>query len=269
MNDLVRLEETDTRIVKLVLNRPEAMNAINVPMRKQLAVELERLAYDDNIRVVIITGAEKEGRRKAFSSGDDLKDPGFKMESPTAVLDYYKVTDEMMRLYDFIDNYPKPVIAMVNGIALGGGVELALSCDFIFAGENAVFGFPEVNLGFIPGWGGTQRLTRRVGEANAKRLIFTGETITAREAKDISLVDVVTAEEDLWNTTLEFARRITGKSPLMITAAKKSIERGMECSMQSGLLYEMLGMMMSLKTEDMKEGITAFLEKRKPIFTGK
>ena len=269
MGDPVKVETVDDYIAKVYLNRPHVMNAINVEMRVRLEEELRRLATDDNIRVVIIPGAETLGKRKAFSSGDDLKDPGFSHESPSVLLDYYKTVDKMMKLYNFIDDYPKPVIAMVNGICLGGGVELALSCDFIFACESAVFGFPEINLGFIPGWGGTQRLARKIGEANAKMLIFTGEIIDAKKAKEIGLVDVLTSNDELEKVTLDFARKLAEKSPLVLLMAKHAIEKGLECSLQSGLFYEVLSLMVSLKTEDMGEGISAFLEKRKPVFKGR
>ncbi|MHA1579925.1 MAG: enoyl-CoA hydratase/isomerase family protein [Candidatus Freyarchaeota archaeon] len=267
--DAVRVEIVDGCIAKVYLNRPYAMNSINVKMRERLEEELKRLATDDSIRVVIITGAETPGKRRAFSSGDDLRDPGLNYESPSVQLDYYKAVDKMMNLYNLIDSYPKPVIAMVNGISIGGGVELALSCDFIFACESAVFGFPEINLGFIPGWGGTQRLARRIGEANAKMLIFTGEMFNAKKAKEIGVVDVLTSDDKLEEATLSFARKIAEKSPLVLLMAKHAIEKGLECSLQSGLFYEVLSLMLSLKTEDMKEGVFAFLEKRKPVFKGR
>ncbi|MDP8003145.1 MAG: enoyl-CoA hydratase/isomerase family protein, partial [Caldisphaera sp.] len=186
MDDPIKVEK-DQNIAKIYLNRPQVMNAINVEMRIRLEEELKKLAMDNSVRVLIITGAVTQEKRKAFSSGDDLRDPGFSYESPNVLLESYNTVNKMRNLYDLIDDYPKPIIAMVNGVCLGGGLELALSSDFIFASDNAVFGFPEINLGFIPAWGGTQRLMRKIGETNAKRLIFTGETIDAKKAKEINL----------------------------------------------------------------------------------
>jgi len=269
MRENVKVETIDENIAKVYLNRPQVMNAINPGLRAELEEIMTELAEDDNIRVVIITGAEAPGKRKAFSSGDDLKDPGFDFKSPDVLSEYYKTVNKIMRLYNFIDDYPKPVIAMVNGLCIGGGVELALSCDFIFACESATFVFPEVTLGFIPGWGGTQRLARRIGESQAKMLIYTGETIDGKKAKELGLVDVLTPDDELEQVTLSFARKIAEKSPLVIQMAKFAIEKGMESSLRSGLYYEILSLMVSLKTEDLREGLSAFLERRKPVFKGR
>lgn len=265
----IKTEIIDGNIALIYLNRPEVMNALNLEIRIELENALKGYAADDNIRVVIITGAELPGKRKAFSSGDDLRDPGFDASSPNLLLDYYKVVDQIMRLFNFIDNYPKPVIAMVNGVCIGGAIELALSCDFIFAAESATFRFSEIDLGMIPGWGGTQRLPRRIGEAKAKMLIYTGEWIDAKKAKEIGLVDIVAPDDKLKEVTLDFARKLAEKSPLGLMMAKFAIERGMECSLHSGLYYEILSLMTCLKTEDMKEALQAFIEKRKPIFKGR
>ncbi len=269
MGEYIKVEVVNKSIAKVYLNRPDVMNAMNVALRTELEKELKNLAEDDNIRVVVITGAETPGKRKAFTTGDDMRDPGFNIESPNVLLEYYKIVDKVMKLNNFIDDYPKPVIAMVNGICLGGGVDLALSCDFIFASESATFGYPEINLGWIPGWGGTQRIARRIGESQAKMLIYTGEIINGKKAKEIGLVDVLTPDDELEQTTLNFAQKLAEKSPLAIQMAKFVIEKGRECSLQSGLYYEILSLMVSLKSEDMKEGISAFLEKRKPVFKGR
>lgn len=269
MNSENILLEKEDRIAKIILNRPDRMNALNLSLREDLETALKDIYEDEEIRVVIITGAEKDGKKRAFSSGDDLMDPGFDFFSSTVILDYYNVVDKVMRLFNFIDNYPKPVIAMVNGVCIGGAIELALSCDFIIASESAEFTWSELNIGMIPGWGGTQRLTRKIGESKAKRLIFTGDTIKGDTAKDIGLVDILTQNEKLNDVTMEFAKKLADKSPIMLRLAKISIEKGMECSLQSGLFYEILGEILSFKIEDMMEGMSAYLEKRKPEFKGR
>ncbi|MBE8538564.1 enoyl-CoA hydratase-related protein [Geoglobus acetivorans] len=267
--ECVRVETLDSGIAKVYLNRPQVMNAINASLRHELEEVLKELAEDDGIRVVIITGAEAQGKRKAFSSGDDLRELEFDINSPDVLSEYYKSVDNVMRLFNFIDDYPKPVIAMVNGICMGGGLELALCCDFIFASESAVFAFPEAGIGFIPGWGGTQRLSKRIGESKAKMLIYTSDILDGKRAAELGLVDFLTTDSELEQKTVEFAMKIAEKSPLVIKMAKIAIERGMESSLRSGLYYEVLSLMVSLKTEDLREGFSAFLERRKPEFMGR
>lgn len=262
----VKVEVIDSYIAKVSLNRPAKMNAINSTLRLELEDVMRKIADDSSIRVVILTGAEIEGKRRAFCSGDDLVDPGFSGESPTVLSDYSKTVAQIFRLFNLIDDFPKPVIAMVNGLAIGGGVEMALCCDFIFASKDATFAFPQINLGMTPAWGATQRLTRKIGESKAKKLIFTCETIDAYTAKEIGLVDEVLPVEELEAFTLSFARKIAEKNPLLIQIAKYEIEKGKECSLHSGLYYEVLSIMLSIASGELKEAVSAFFEKRKPEF---
>lgn len=261
----IKVEIIDSKIAIVYLNRPEKMNAINVSLRNELEDAVKKIIEDKNIRVMVITGTETPSK-KAFSAGDDLRNMGFEFSSPTVLSDYYNTANKILKIFDLIDNSPKPVIAMVNGVCIGGGVELALSCDFIFASESATFSFPEVNIGIIPGWGGTQRLTRRIGEPMAKMLILSGDSINARTAKEIGLVDIVVPDEKLKEITLNFAKKLADKNPIVLMMAKHAIEKGVECSLQSGLYYETLSLLLSIKAGDFEEGIKAFFEKRKPTF---
>lgn len=248
-------------IAKITLNRPERLNAINEPMRIEIYNALENLRIDDQIRVVIITGAPRirENEIKySFSAGWDMTQA---MERPKENL--------QIDLMTYIENFEKPVIAMVNGYALGAGCELALAADFIFASENAEFGFPEVNRGFMPGWGGTQRLPRRIGLSRAKKLIFTGERVSAKEAERIGLVDVVVPVEKLEEITLGFAKKIAAQAPLAIKCIKEVMNRGIEMDLQSGLKLEREAVEKLKDTEDFQEGIRAFFEKRQPVWKGK
>lgn len=252
-------------IAKITLNRPNKLNAINEPMRIELYNALEEIRKDDIIRVVVITGApritEKEGKSEikySFSSGWDMTQAS---EAPKEKLE--------IDLMSYIENFEKPVIAMVNGYALGAGCELALACDFILASENSEFGFPEIDRGFMPGWGGTQRLPRRIGLSQAKKLIFTGERIGAREAGQIGLADVVVPMEDLERVTLEFAKKIASKAPLAIRCIKEVMNKGMNMDLQSALKLEREAIEKLKQTEDFKEGIRAFFEKRPPVWKGR
>lgn len=262
----VKVEIVDGTIAKVYLNRPEKMNAINSTLRLELEDVMKKLAEDNAIRVVILTGAEIQGKRKAFCSGDDLVDPGFFIGSPTVYSDYSKTVAQIFRLFNLIDDFPKPVIAMVNGLAIGGGVEMALCCDFIFASKDATFSFPQLNLGMTPAWGATQRLTRKIGESKAKRLIFTCETIDAETAKALGIVDEVISADKLEEYTINFAKKIAEKNPMLVQIAKFEIEKGKECSLQSGLYYEVLSIMLSIATGELREAVLAFFEKRKPEF---
>lgn len=248
-------------IAKITLNRPERLNAINEPMRIDIYNALENLRMDDQIKAVIITGAPRIGEKEikySFSAGWDMTQA---TESPKETL--------QIDLMTYIENFEKPIIAMVNGYALGAGCELALAADFIFASENSEFGFPEVNRGFMPGWGGTQRLPRRIGLSRAKKLIFTGERISAKEAERIGLVDVVVHMEKLEETTLEFAKKIAAQAPLAIRCIKEVMNRGIEMDLQSGLKLEREALEKLKNTEDFQEGIRAFFEKRQPLWKGK
>jgi enoyl-CoA hydratase/carnithine racemase len=172
-------------------------------------------------------------------------------------------------LMEHIQDFEKPVIAMVNGFALGGGNELAMVCDFIYASENSEFGQPEIERGFIPGWGGTQRLPRRVGLSQAKKIILSGDRISAREAERIGLADVVVPMGKLEETTMEFAKKLASKAPLAVKRIKEVMNKGIDIDLKSGLKLEMEARDFLVSSEDFQEGIAAFFEKRQPQWKGK
>ena len=253
------LLEKDGPIGLITLNRPEVRNALNPNTWAELRSAIREFRFDKDIRVVIVTGAGG----KAFASGADIRPL---QERKT--LDALK--SESQETLNDIENLDKPVIAAIDGFALGGGCELAMSCDIRIATKRSKLGLPEVNLGIIPGVGGTQRLQRLVGMGKAKELIFTGDIISADEAKEIGLVNTVVAEPDeLLPAVREMARKIAAKGPVAVSLAKMAINVGSNTAMSSGLLFEKLAITLSFATEDRKEGINAFLEKRKPDFQGK
>lgn len=248
-------------VAKITLNRPDRLNAINTALRWDLYNALEDVQKDNNIRAVIITGAprikEKE-IRYTFSVGWDMSEAtsGGPGEGPP------------VDLMEHIQDFEKPVIAMVNGFALGGGNELAMVADFICASENSEFGQPEIDRGFIPGWGGTQRLPRRVGLSQAKKIILTGERISAREAERIGLADVVVPMEKLEETTMEFAKKLASKAPLAVKRIKEVMNKGIDTDLKSGLKLELEARDFLVSTEDFQEGIVSFFEKRPPKWKG-
>ena len=208
---------------------------------------------------MIITGSprirEREGRQEikhCFSAGWDLTE--------TALVEPFVET---------VAAHKNPVIAMINGLALGGGCELALACDFIFAAESAEIGLPEINRGLLPGWGGTQRLPRRIGMSLAKKMIMSGETVSGEEAGRIGLADAVASREDLDAEVTDFALRLAAKPPLGLKRIKEVINRGMNCDLQAGLKIEQEALGFLLQTEDFREGIASFLEKREPQWKGR
>lgn len=248
-------------IATIVINRPDKANAVNRDTRRELRSILEDIKADSSIRVLIVTGAGD----KFFMSGSDLTD--LKELSP---LDMYNfMTTIGQQLYTDFESLDIPVIAMVNGLAYGLGTEFALACDIRIASENARFGQPEISLGFIPGGGGTQRLAKLVGIGRAKELIYTGGTIDAKEAERIGLVNKVVPKDKLEETVKELAQKIASKSPVAIKIAKKAMNKGTQAGLDVGLALEVLAECLCFTTEDHKEGITAFLEKRAPKFTGK
>ena len=247
--------EKEEGIAKITFNRPDALNALNNQTRLDFRNAMSEVQNDDDIKVVIITGA---GR--AFVAGSDIKEL-----KGTTPLEAHNIT----RLGEIIENLEKPVIAAVNGFALGGGCEIAMACDILIASEKAKFGQPEVNIGVIPGGGGTQRLQRVVGVYKAKELIFTGDIIDAKEAERIGLVNKVVAPEELETVVKELAKKIAAKSSAAIRLAKAAINRGMQTNLETGLAYERELYSLSLTTEDKAEGIEAFIEKREPKYKGK
>lgn len=258
MSDVLLAEKLEGGVALLTFNRPDKMNALNHEVRRQLRAVFEDLRDDDDVRVLVLTG---EGE-KAFMAGADIGE--FKDASPIQQL------RSMQRgnIYLAMETFPKPIIAMINGYCLGGGCELAMACDIRIASERARFGQPEVNLGIIPGGGGTQRLPRLVGEGQAMRLILSGGMIDAEEAHAIGLVEKVVPAEDLREHTLGLARAIAAKSPIALQAAKESILAARRMPLDAGLKFERGWFSLLFSTRDMEEGVSAFLEKRKPEFTG-
>jgi len=258
-NNILFVEEEDG-IVLLTLNRPEVMNSLNFPLLRTLREKIESFRFRSDIRVIIITG---EGN-KAFCSGADLKERA--TLSPDQVKEYIYT---IRNLFTFIEQLNKPVIAAVNGIALGGGTELALASDIRFASMNASMGLTETRLAIIPGAGGTQRLPRLVGKGKAKELIFTGRRVGAQEALDIGLVNKICEQKDLLSECKEMAAMICETGPIAIEQAKYAINYGLETDIHTGLAIESNAYWVCIPTEDRLEGLAAFKEKRKPVFKGK
>ena len=252
------LLERRGRVAVITINRPQKLNALNIQTRAEGAAALDELREDESVRVVVITGAGE----KAFVAGADIGE----FEGRTAVSQRDVMTARS--LFTAVDTFPKPVIAMINGFCLGGGCELALSCDIRVASEAARFGQPEINLGIIPGGGGTQRLTRLVGEGKAMELILTGDMIDAQHAYNLGLVNLVVPAADLEAKTMELANRIAEKSPVALRMAKEAVKTAARANLDEGLRREIDLFALTFSSQDKDEGVRAFLEKRKPDFKG-
>ncbi|HVF44907.1 MAG TPA: enoyl-CoA hydratase-related protein [Pyrinomonadaceae bacterium] len=252
------LLERRGRVALITINRPTKLNALNIQTRAEGAAALDELRDDESVRVVVITGAGE----KAFVAGADIAE----FEGRTAVTQRDVMTARS--LFTAVDTFPKPVIAMINGFCLGGGCELALSCDIRVASEAARFGQPEINLGIIPGGGGTQRLTRLVGEGKAMELILTGDMIDAQHAYNLGLVNLVVPAADLEAKTMEMANRIAEKSPVALRMAKEAVKTAARANLDEGLRREIDLFALTFSSQDKDEGVRAFLEKRKPDFKG-
>jgi enoyl-CoA hydratase/carnithine racemase len=258
MSDPVVVVEHPAAGIALVrINRPEARNALNIEVRKLLAKSLTELGEDETTRCIVLTGNEK-----SFAAGADIKE----MAGAGTIEMLQRGTHKLWRA---IAACPKPVIAAVNGFALGGGCELAMTCDIIIAGESAKFGQPEVKIGIIPGGGGTQRLTRAVGKYKTMRYVLTGDLFSAREAFDMGLVSEIAPDAEVEKRALAMAQQIADLSPLAIQQAKESILRGLDASLETGLALETKAIQILFSSQDQKEGMAAFIEKRKPQFQGK
>jgi enoyl-CoA hydratase len=247
--------EKEENIAIITFNRPEAMNALNNQTRAEFRAAIDDVAEDDAIKVLILTGSGK-----AFVAGSDIKE--FNATTPFAA-------HNIMRLGEMVEKLEKPVIAAVNGFCLGGGNEIAMGCDIIIASEKAKFGQTEINIGIIPGGGGTQRLPRLIGPGRAKELIYTGDIIRAEEADRLGLVNRVVPMDELMPAAKELAKKIAAKSAAALKLAKTAINRGMQTNLESGLKYEYELYSLSLSLEDKLEGVNAFLEKRAPKFVGR
>ena len=258
MTDPVVLAERPAEGVGLIrINRPDARNALNMEVRKLLAKHLTDMADDPSIRCIVLTGNDK-----AFAAGADIKE----MAGAGTIEMLSRGTHKLWRT---IYSCPKPVIAAVNGFALGGGCELAMTCDIIIAGEGARFGQPEVKIGIIPGGGGTQRLPRAVGKYKAMRYLLTGDLISAKEASDMGLVSEIVVDADVEKRAIAMAQQIAELSPLAVEQIKECVLRGMDAALDSGLALETKAIQMLFSSQDQKEGMAAFIEKRKPKFQGK
>jgi enoyl-CoA hydratase len=254
------LYEKSEGTATITINRPEVRNALNEETILEILSRLEDAKGDETIRVIVVTGAGD----RAFSAGADIKMIK-DMDSPKA----RDVTRLGHKLCDEIEELGKPVIAAINGYALGGGLELAMACDIRIASENARLGQPEIKLGLIPGWGGTQRLPRFVGKGVAKEMIFTGKDIDAKTAERMGLVNAVVPPDQLRSVVRELAKEIADKPPISIKLAKELINSSLETSLRVGETREAEAFGIAASTEDFREGVAAFLKKRKPKFEGR
>ena len=251
------LKEISNHIAKLTINRPEVLNAMNSDVVAHLDAAVQSCIDNDQVGVIILTGAGE----KAFVAGADIK----KMQSmgPEEALEFGKAGQQMTLT---IENSPKPVIAAVNGFALGGGCEISLACHIRVASETATFGQPEVLLGILPGWGGTQRLPRLVGSGLANEIITTGRMVSALEAKSMGLVNHVVPPDELMNKCMEISNQILKNGPNAIAQSLNCIQKRMGMSMEDGLQIEVENFSKLFATKEAKEGLSAFVEKRKPNF---
>jgi enoyl-CoA hydratase len=250
------LVEPEPPIATLLLNRPKQLNALSDELMQQLVAKLAALDADDEIRCIVLGGSER-----AFAAGADI-------ELLSRTSPFEAATSDRLARWDSIRKIGKPIVAAVSGFCLGGGCELAMLCDVIVASETAQFGQPEINLGLLPGAGGTQRLTRAVGKAVAMDVILSGRFLSAREASAAGLVSRVVVREAWLDEAKRVARAIAEKSPIALRLAKQAVNRAYEGSLQLGVEYERQAFAIALGTEDAREGMTAFLEKRKPEFKG-
>ena len=248
------------RVAIVTLNRPHAMNAINMQMRADLRQALEALRHDPAIGAAVLTGSGE----KAFSAGMDLREfAQTNASTPVAEMKRFRWAQA-----EGIAAFDKPIIAAVNGVAIGGGVELALLCDMVFAADNASFAFAEIKRGLMPGNGGTQRLSRRIGQARALEMILTGRSVDAGEALSLGLVEYVVPRAELLAKAVELAEQMAAQAPVAVRSAKAAIQRGAELSLEDGIRLEQDLAAFLYTTEDAKEGPRAFLEKRAPVWRG-
>jgi len=256
MNNNLKTERHG-RVLTVRLHRPHVLNALSTELMTELLDTLRPLDTDPSIGCFVVTGSEK-----VFAAGADIKEMSGKTAADMVTEDYFSGWEEFAALRT-------PKIAAVNGYALGGGCELAMMCDLIIAGESAVFGQPEIKLGVIPGIGGTQRLTRLVGRAKAMDLVLTGRTMDAREAERAGLVSRVVPDDQVLPESLEAATAIASHGRASVTAARECVDRALETGLRDGILFERRVFHGLFATEDQKEGMSAFLEKRAPRFTGR
>lgn len=255
---LIKVEQ-DGAVATLTINRPDALNALNAQMLDEMQHYLRSVWYDDTLRVIIVTGGGK-----AFVSGADIAELST-MDVPQGI----KKSAIGQHVMKSFENIPKVTIAAINGFCFGGGMELALACDIRLASEKARMGLPEVKLGIIPGYGGTQRLARLVGAGRAKQMVFTGEFYRADKCYEYGIVQEVYPPDELLAKVREMAQMIASRGPLAVAAAKECINRGLDMPLSNGCDFEKISFGSIAASEDMHEGLTAFLEKRDPVFKNK
>lgn len=245
------------QIALIELNRPKELNALNPQLMQEVRDALQDLDRNEQVRVIIITGNEQ-----AFAAGADIKQMADKSAIDMLLLDQFSTWDQIRKT-------KKPIIAAVSGFALGGGCEFAMTCDMIIASETAKFGQPEIKIGTIPGAGGTQRLTKALGKAKAMELILTGRFLSAEEAHFYGLVNKVVPVEFYLQEAITLAKEIAGMSPIAVQLAKEAVNRSFETLLDEGLMFERKNFYLTFASQDQKEGMQAFIEKRKPSFLGR
>lgn len=250
-------EQKEPFIALIELNRPKELNALNKQLMEEVRDALQALDKNDQVRVIIITGNEQ-----AFAAGADIKQMADKSAIDMLLIDQFSTWDQIRRT-------KKPIIAAVSGFALGGGCEFAMTCDMIIASETAKFGQPEIKIGTIPGAGGTQRLTRAIGKVKSMELILTGRFLSAEEAHYYGLVNKVVPKEMYLHEALQLAKEIAQLSPVAVQLAKEAVNRAFETHLDEGLAFERKNFYLTFASEDQKEGMNAFVEKRKAEFKGK
>jgi enoyl-CoA hydratase len=249
-------EQYHAGIALIQLNRPKELNALNRQLMEEVRDSLQQLDKNELVRVIIITGNEQ-----AFAAGADIKQMADKSAIDMLLIDQFSTWDQIRKT-------KKPIIAAVSGFALGGGCEFAMTCDMIIASETAKFGQPEIKIGTMPGAGGTQRLTKAIGKAKAMELILTGRFISAEEALSYGLINKVVPVEMYLQEAVSLAKEIAQMSPIAVQLAKESINRCFETNLDEGLMFERKNFYMTFASQDQKEGMQAFIEKRKPEYKG-
>jgi len=244
----------------LMINRPKALNALNTETLKEIQAGIQEMKESQTIKVLILTGAGD----KAFVAGADISE--MRGMTPIEAVNFSKMGHQTLNMIQDLD---RPVIAAVNGFALGGGTEIAIACDFIYASENARFGQPEVTLGIFPGFGGTQRLPRLIGKGKAKELILTGKMVTAQEAFQMGIVNRIFPQASLMEETKKVASQIAANGVVAVRLAKMLVDAGFNMDLADACAFESYAFGVGFATEDQREGMTAFLEKRKPNFKGR
>ncbi len=257
MEFIIVTEQYQPGIALIQLNRPKELNALNPQLMQEVRDALQQFDKNESVKVIIITGNDQ-----AFAAGADIKQMADKSAIDMQIMDQFSTWDQIRKT-------KKPIIAAVSGFALGGGCEFVMTCDMVIASETAKFGQPEIKLGTIPGAGGTQRLTKAIGKAKSMELILTGRFLSAQEAHFYGLVNKVVPVEMYMHEAVELAKEIAQMSPIAVQLAKEAINRSFETQLDEGLMFERKNFYLTFASEDQKEGMKAFTEKRKPVFKGK